>query len=165
MDFPCIVVEFSTVKEGACIFFSPSQSQCFCNVYPVALDRTRRQTLLIWIMTMTMTKNKIQIRSFNLQFFSFLLSPMILTKICCQVYIFRTRAQAKTRVLEKNTAFLFRCHLEQGKLIEDTQTFVQFSDIKQNMTFDNTVLSGEGNWLTVSTLESRINVALPLLIF
>ena len=33
-----------------------------CTVYPVALDRTRRQTLLICIMTgtMTMTKNKTQ---------------------------------------------------------------------------------------------------------
>ena len=27
---------------GACILFSLSQSQCFCNVYPVALHRTRR---------------------------------------------------------------------------------------------------------------------------
>ena len=43
-----ILFKQEELKEGACILFylsqsqSQSQPQCFCNVYPVALDRTRR---------------------------------------------------------------------------------------------------------------------------
>ena len=56
-------------KDRFCILFFCHSHSALCNVYLVALDRTRRQTLLIslwlWLWLWLWQKNKVQCPSFN----------------------------------------------------------------------------------------------------